>query len=42
MEKLSEDIWIHEDKLKLPGTNLRLRMTVVRLTSGRLWVHSHT
>ena len=42
MEKLSEDIWIHEDKLKLPGTNLRLRMTVVRLTSGRLWVHSPT
>ena len=42
MEKLSEDIWIHEDELKLPGTNLSLRMTLVRLTSGKLWIHSPT
>ena len=42
MEKLSEDIWTHEDELKLPGTSLRLRMTIVRLTGGKLWVHSPT
>lgn len=42
MEKLAEDIWVHEDELRLAGVTLRLRMTVVRLVTGQLWVHSPT
>lgn len=42
MQKLSEDIWVHDDEMTLMGGRLRLRMTVVRLASGTLWVHSPT
>jgi len=42
MQKISEDIWVHEDEMSLAGGRLRLRMTVVRLASGKLWVHSPT
>ena len=42
MRKLFEGLWVHEDKMKLAGTNLLLRATLVRLASGGLWVHSPT
>jgi Domain of unknown function (DUF4336) len=42
VEKLSEDIWTHEDEIALGGAPLRLRMTVVRLATDRLWIHSPT
>lgn len=39
MRQLDENIWIHDDII---NRTLRLRMTIVRLTSGGLWVHSPT
>jgi len=42
MKNIAEDIWVHEDQMKMAGAPLRLRMTVVRLSDGRLWVHSPT
>ena len=42
MKNIGEDIWVHEDVMAMAGTELSLRMTIVRLTDGRLWVHSPT
>lgn len=42
MQKLGDGIWVHEDAMSLGGTQLRLRMTVVQLEGGDLWVHSPT
>lgn len=42
MRALSEGLWVHEDGMRLLGTHLPLRMTVVRLADGGLWVHSPT
>ena len=42
MKKIGEDIWVHEDAMRLLGNQLRLRMTIVRLENGSLWVHSPT
>ncbi|MGR5063745.1 DUF4336 domain-containing protein [Photobacterium sp. DNB22_13_2] len=42
MRQIGENIWVHEDSMKMMGTKLGLRMTVVRLQDGRLWVHSPT
>ena len=42
MKEIGEGIWVHEDAMSLAGTQLRLRMTVVKLANGGLWVHSPT
>ena len=42
MKKISDGIWVHEDSMRLPGKTLRLRMTVLELSDGGLWVHSPT
>ena len=42
LEQLGEDIWAHEDTMPLGGTQLRLRMTVVKLACGGLWLHTPT
>jgi hypothetical protein len=42
IRELATNIWVHDDELKLPGASLGLRMTVVRLNDGNLWVHSPT
>lgn len=43
MEQLAEDIWTHDDVFTaFAGTQLRVRMTIVKLSSGRLWLHSPT
>lgn len=42
MKDLGENIWVHEDAMSLAGSKLRLRMTIVKLLSGNLWVHSPT
>jgi hypothetical protein len=42
MQRLGDGIWVHEDAMHLGGTQLRLRMTVVLLAGGNLWVHSPT
>ena len=42
MRKVGEDLWVHDDAMKLAGTPLRLRMTVAKLADGTLWVHSPT
>jgi hypothetical protein len=39
-EVLGENIWHSSGPLKLAGMELGHRMTVVRLVSGALWVHS--
>ena len=42
MKQLEHNIWTHEDSMPLAGTKLGLRMTVVKLKDGGLWVHSPT
>jgi hypothetical protein len=42
MNSIGEDIWVHNDTMKLMGTTLALRMTIIKLSSGLLWVHSPT
>lgn len=42
MKKIGTDLWIHDDEMSLMGTQLRLRMTIVRLSEGDLWIHSPT
>jgi len=42
MRQLHDKLWVHEDSMKLAGVNLPLRMTVVRLEGGGVWVHSPT
>ncbi|MFV2089971.1 MAG: DUF4336 domain-containing protein [Pseudomonadales bacterium] len=42
MKNLVEDVWTHEDEIRLGGAPLYLRMTIVRLSNGKLWVHSPT
>jgi hypothetical protein len=42
VEKINDDIWVHEDAMSLLGMHLPLRMTIVKLSSGSLWVHSPT
>jgi|TARA_B100002003_G_scaffold238080_1_gene255917 hypothetical protein len=42
VEKLADDIWVHEDEIMVGGSKLGLRMTVVRLAEDKLWVHSPT
>ena len=42
MQKIGDDLWVHDDSMKFAGTKLRLRMTVVKLSDGSLWVHSVT
>lgn len=38
--RLADDVWEVERPLKAPGLRLNHRMTVIRLASGELWVHS--
>ena len=42
MKKIGENIWVHDDSMSLAGTQLRLRMTSVKLANGGLWIHSPT
>lgn len=42
MQQIGEDIWVHEDTMTLMGSKLRLRMTIVKLADGKIWVHSPT
>jgi hypothetical protein len=42
MEQLHEGVWVHQDALKIGPIDGTIRMTVVRLASGGLWVHSPT
>ena len=42
MQQLHDGLWVHEDSMRLGGVALPVRMTVVRLASGGLWVHSPT
>ena len=42
MRQIHDQLWVHEDSMKLGPTTLPLRMTIVRLTNGGLWVHSPT
>lgn len=42
MEQIGENIWAREGSMRIMGTNLRLRTTVIKLQSGQLWVYSPT
>ncbi|WP_299017600.1 DUF4336 domain-containing protein [uncultured Photobacterium sp.] len=42
MRKIGDDLWVHDDSMKMVGTRLGLRMTVAKLTGGGVWVHSPT
>lgn len=40
LRKLDENLWVAEQPLKFMGLSVGARMTVIRLSSGDLWVHS--
>ncbi len=40
LTNLTPDLWVTEEPLKLGPAHMNHRMTVVRLASGKLWVHS--
>ena len=42
MQKIDDAIWVHGDSMRLMATSLGVRMTVVRLCDGGLWLHSPT
>ncbi len=43
LQNLGENLWVHEDTMPMiAGARLRLRMTIVKLTNGGLWIHSPT
>jgi len=43
LEKLGENLWVHEDTMSLvANAQLRLRMCIVKLLNGGLWIHSPT
>ncbi len=42
MKQLADNLWIHDDVMSVLGTPIGLRMTVVKLADGKLWLHSPT
>ena len=42
MKGIGKNIWVHDDAMSLAGKQLGLRMTIVKLSNGGLWVHSPT
>lgn len=42
MNTISENLWTHNDKMTLGAVPLHLRMTVIKLNNGELWLHSPT
>ena len=42
LETIAENIWAHNDDMRLGGVPLPLRMTIIKLASGELWLHSPT
>ena len=42
MRHLDDGLWVHEDVMALGPLDLPLRMTIVKLAGGGLWVHSPT
>ncbi len=42
MKEIGQNIWVHDDAMSLAGKQLGLRMTIVKLSNGGLWVHSPT
>ena len=42
MRQIYEKLWVHEDSMKIGPVDLPLRMTIVQLNSGDLWIHSPT
>lgn len=42
MKEIGKNIWVHDDAMSLAGKQLGLRMTIVKLSNGGLWVHSPT
>ena len=42
LKPVAEGLWIVDSELRVAGNSLPVRMTVVRLASGGLWLHSPT
>jgi hypothetical protein len=40
VRQLDSDLWVSESPLRFLGLEVGARMTVVRLSGGRLWLHS--
>jgi hypothetical protein len=40
MRSITENLWVAESRLRYLGVQIGRRMTVVRLASGGLWIHS--
>lgn len=40
--KIADCLWVQEDSFKMMGARLGVRMTIAKLSSGQLWVHSPT
>jgi Domain of unknown function (DUF4336) len=42
LRKIANNLWVQDDAMKMMGMSLDLRMTVAKLSSGELWIHSPT
>lgn len=42
MRKISTRMWVHEDSMRMLGTRLALRMTIVKLSDDSLWMCTPT
>ena len=40
LQQLDENLWIHDEDAAIAGFHIGARMTVIRLQSGALWLHS--
>ncbi|MCP5058134.1 MAG: DUF4336 domain-containing protein [bacterium] len=40
MQSLATDLWVDQQPLRFVGVEIGTRMTVIRLPTGRLWIHS--
>ncbi len=40
LKKIGDHIWAYEHAMSIAGMKIHLRTTIVKLRSGRLWVHS--
>jgi hypothetical protein len=42
MRAVDRNLWVHEHRWEVFGLSAWLRMTIVKLADGRLWIHSPT
>ena len=42
MREIADNLWVHEDSMKMLGAKLAIRMSMAKLKDGSLWIHTPT